>query len=312
MPQKLTHLPTKRITVKATKTRPYVRRQHYNPNEDPKSDRQRGTQKPDQQENQPKTEISAKLRPMRTPEQQRQLYHVQKKKLNDWEAATSPKSDELKRGEEVMNDSIPEELSKDNQLERVGVESANGVYTFVGKDNWRFYWKPANEENIGRKNNQEPIRDTISGNFSGREIASYQLSKMLGAETLVPPTTMFGHQMHPGEKGWYEGSVQMSAHDFANKILGHKSVKTPVEVREKMDTPTMMEKTKNASDLILFDFIQGNTDRHGGNFFLSKHADGEFTAIAIDNGLAFPEHRGDIIHPDSVNTLGLMKQYFKS
>lgn len=309
------HLPTKRTTVKATKTRPYVRRQHYNPEEKVPNNQIKAKDNPIKKDNiQSQSEIRASLRPMRVPNQEHVPKRLSESRLTDQETVASPKSDELKRGEQILTSKLPENLVKNNNMKRVDVKSLNGVYMVKGEDDQIFFQKPKNEEGIGRKNIERPIRDTISGNYSGREIAAYNLSKMVGAETLVPPTMDYGHQMYSGEKGYYEGSAQMSAYDFANRILGHSKVKSPIEIRgnNKVSTSMILNKTKNSSDLMLFDFIQGNTDRHGGNYFLSTTRDGEYNAIAIDNGLSFPEHRGDIIHPDQQNTIDFMRQYFRS
>jgi hypothetical protein len=45
---------------------------------------------------------------------------------------------------------------------------------------------------------------------------------------------------------------------------------------------------KRAGDKALFDFIVGNADRHGGNFFHKKNKDGSSELLAFDHGFTFP------------------------
>jgi len=74
----------------------------------------------------------------------------------------------------------------------------------------------------------------VPNNLDGREIATYEMSKLLGAEGLVPPTQRFEHQMGFGEDGLYSGSAQMSVHDFGKNHLRHSEV---------VDVPSLLEKT---------------------------------------------------------------------
>jgi hypothetical protein len=155
----------------------------------------------------------------------------------------------------------------------------------------------------------ENVRDTIQGNFAGRELAAYDLSKLLGVEGLIPPTREWGHQLGYGEGGYYSGSAQMGAHDFGKKVLGYESVSSPHGVDEiknakneeeaRLGLRSMFDKAKNGTDMVLFDFISGQTDRNTGNFFVAKgRKNGEYNFMGTDNGLSFPDHRGDIVHPD--------------
>lgn len=84
-----------------------------------------------------------------------------------------------------------------------------------------------NDEFSHALNKNGVIRDTIKDNFGGREVASYELSKLLGVEGLVPPTKEFNNHVEGGE---YHGPAQMSVYDFGTKILGHEKVKSVPEI----------------------------------------------------------------------------------
>lgn len=308
MAQKLKHLPTKPTMIHPQSgQRPFVRKQHYNPDEKPSGrERSGGYEQP----NNPRGS-GALISPLLRLQLNKEKNIKPKSKITV--ENIQPKTEYLQNAENVMNLKMPENISVDNKFEPVGIDTLNGVYTFVGEENWRFFWKPKEEEGVGMKrlmekgglfrelNKNGVIRDTIKDNFAGREIANYELSKLVGVEGLVPPTKQFDSHVEGGE---FHGSAQMSVYDFGKKILGHDQVKTVPEmmykengeIKEKIKW--ILNKSDNASDMVVFDFIAGNTDRHSGNYFVSKKSNGEYHLIASDNGLSFPEHKGDILHVD--------------
>jgi hypothetical protein len=159
------------------------------------------------------------------------------------------------------------------------------------------------------------IRLTVDGNMGGRELAAYDLSKLLGVEGLIPPSKEYKQQSFTGEDK-YSGPSQMSAHDFGIRILGHDEVMSPGSTPEvksrgnnlieaRYGVRDMLGKADNATDFVAFDFISGQLDRLPGNFFVAKNKSGRYNLIATDNGLSFPDHRGDILHPDSHNNFEL-------
>lgn len=166
------------------------------------------------------------------------------------------------------------------------------------------------------------LRNTIDGNLGGREIAAYELTKLLGVEGLIPPTREYGHQVGFGDKGYNTGPAQLSAQDFGERMLGHDEVVSPGKLpgvndagnieTARLGLRKMFDKAKNGTDFVLFDFIAGQTDRIAGNFFVGKSKHGDYQMISTDNGLSFPDHRGDIIHPDSQNNFELWHDYFNS
>jgi hypothetical protein len=92
------------------------------------------------------------------------------------------------------------------------------------------------------------------------------------------------------------GSMQMSAHVFGENHLGLSNVAVAFnEAGTAENFHEMMGKTKNISEMMVFDFITGQSDRHGWNLFVGDVGGwgDEKQAIAHDNGLTFPEHEPD-------------------
>lgn len=133
----------------------------------------------------------------------------------------------------------------------------------------------------------------------------------MGVEGLVPPTRRFSQMM--GKDEW-NGSAQMSAQQFARNVLSKFDTKTTIEhmAISGEGLNTMFEKSKNSTDLVMFDFITGNTDRHMKNIMISTDGGDDYSFIAIDHNLSFAEHRGDIIHPEWENTTQMWMNYYNS
>lgn len=97
----------------------------------------------------------------------------------------------------------------------------------------------------------------------------------------------FGHNIDT------KGSLMMSANEFGERHLEVSSVSQAfIVAKGEKGMSDLYENTKNIADLVVFDFIIGNVDRHGMNFFVGKDIDG-YSAIGIDHGFSFPEHGAD-------------------
>lgn len=182
MGKKLSHLPTKPTPVTPETGKPFVRRQHVNPNKD-----------------EPEANTSAKEQ-IEKDDKSTKGVDKSKKKLaairsNIEEQKVNPRQKELEAGyvkhdnkllDEIEQDyfsKIPERV-KPSHLEMIYGGNINAVYIYgKGTDSESFY-KP-------RKGEDHELRaGVINDNFAGREVLAYELSKMLGAEDLMPPTKM--------------------------------------------------------------------------------------------------------------------------
>jgi len=125
-----------------------------------------------------------------------------------------------------------------------------------------------------------------------REELSYKISKELGLN-FIPPTKVVND-----EKGGV-GVLQESAQEYEQS----KTPKSKVSLidHKDMSWKNVMDTldSGNGLDVALFDFITGNTDRNGANFFIRPDNN---KIIGIDNGLSFPAHKKDSLSSDSYKT----------
>lgn len=213
MAEKLGHLPTKPTMVKPEEGRPFVRKQHYQPNKPEPRDRHL-TVVPNKGESSahPETGEKPTLRLLKKPEAptgSAQPLPVTEPKSFANSSPVEAQSAELSHAEDQMIQYLPAEIFGQNNFKEVGSGSANGVYTFQSENgDYNFYWKPKQAEDAGWKKHikdsevlqrmlgvSPTLRDTITGNYGGREILGYETSKLLGVEGLVPPTMKWEHQM---------------------------------------------------------------------------------------------------------------------
>lgn len=160
------------------------------------------------------------------------------------------------------------------QEQRIGGEgNVNETYKRrmkLGDAESEFVWKPASGEADG---DYGPLRTGIErGTYHQREAACYNIDRLLGDGTVVPPTATTG-------EGSYQ-AFQRGAHTFYEIYAGAASVPhlTSSELKEHPDFNRM-----NVLDLIV-----GHEDRHIGNimFVRDSKAPSGLRFIAIDNGLA--------------------------
>jgi hypothetical protein len=132
----------------------------------------------------------------------------------------------------------------------------NGAHQ-VKIDGIKAMWKPGDEEDAGVERGGIQV-----GTFYKREVAAFNVAKAIGLDDLVPVTVA-------REIDGKSGSAQLWADNAVDALN--------VPVGEKYDGE------KDRLRAAAFDYLIGNTDRHGRNWMLK---DGRF--VLIDNGLAFP------------------------
>lgn len=168
MPERLKELPTKEITVQPHTGVPFERNQHINLDKKlHKSDRTKGYIQ----------EAKKKLQPLQA---EKPLSQREKQLANGFSQSTDKFQNSVERGFFAR---VPDKIKPSN-LDLIAGDNANAVYILnKGTDGEGFY-KPRNgEDHLLRKG-------VINDNFAGREVMAYELSKMLGADGLVPPTKM--------------------------------------------------------------------------------------------------------------------------
>jgi hypothetical protein len=128
-----------------------------------------------------------------------------------------------------------------------------------------FVWKPASGEH------EEELRTGVEpGTQYKREVAAYNVDRLLGEGTVVPPTTSNG-----------EGSYQAfseGAQTFASVAWGGKPPESKV-----IDSPDF-------GRMHLLDMLTGHEDRHLGNIMFVD-SPGQVRLLAIDNGLCLADTR---------------------
>lgn len=129
MAEKLKHLPTKPTMIHPQSgKRPFVRKQHYNPNEKPSGrERSGGEEQPNNTR-----KSGAPISPLLKLQLNKEKNIKSESKISFDEI--QPKTNHLKNAESVMNSKMPENISVDNKFEPVGTDTVNGVYTFVGEE----------------------------------------------------------------------------------------------------------------------------------------------------------------------------------
>lgn len=120
-------------------------------------------------------------------------------------------------------------------------------------------FKPSEGEHL--IHNGEPMRESVADNLAEREVATYEMDKLLGLG-LVPPTVM-------KEVGGQSGSLQF----WVEGKSGHSP-----------GISGSMFKEDEVVKAALLDYLIRNTDRHDGNYLL----DANRHLVLIDNGFTFP------------------------
>jgi SPP1 gp7 family putative phage head morphogenesis protein len=125
-------------------------------------------------------------------------------------------------------------------------------------------WKPARGE--------ERLRPNIkAGTYYKREAAAYNVSRHFGVDDMVPRTVVRHEYRHDGKTKRESGSLQ-------------EYIRTGGEKRGSFREISLEDVQK----VRVFDFVMGNSDRHGGNMLVQKTPSGRHKPILIDNGLALP------------------------
>lgn len=177
--------------------------------------------------------------------------------------------------DDVMNGKVKE-------IDDMHTGSSSAVYAIHFEDGGKAVFKPdhlsPSPKQLGRNafNGKEDVDPSV------REAFAFELDNSFLGFGIVPPTVSREFdkidQESTSERSIHlrdtKGSVQAWADGEVAKHAGG-------DEWDRARYSPEMEK------LAAFDFIIGNTDRHGGNYLL---ADGGDRVVAIDNGLGFPNN----------------------
>jgi hypothetical protein len=121
----------------------------------------------------------------------------------------------------------------------------------------------------GDKEFQNGRKDIPNNTLGIREVAAYEVAKVIGLDDLVPVTVM-----HTAHNSGQIGSMQEFCPD--------------AEVARKLEGEAPYDGKRDGARAVVFDFIMGNTDRHSKNWMIDKTG----KIRLIDNGYCLPERHG--------------------
>lgn len=136
----------------------------------------------------------------------------------------------------------------------------NGSYLLTLADGTRGVFKPESGE-------RGDLRSQIKGDYWKREIAASQVAHALGLDDLVPGTVEHDYEGERGSIMAFAEGNQGNANDVSSSIK--------------------YDGEKDLARAAAFDYVIGQSDRHGGNWMLS----GDDKLVLIDNGLTFPDRQ---------------------
>lgn len=141
--------------------------------------------------------------------------------------------------------------------------SANEVWFVKLEGGQQGVFKPTEKEFVGGR------QDIPDNTLATREVAFYEIAKIVGLDDLVPVTVI-----HTAHNSGQVGSMQ----EFC----------TDAQVARAIRGAAAFDGKKDAARAIVFDFIMGNTDRHSKNWMI----DSSGKLRLIDNGYCLPEKHG--------------------
>jgi hypothetical protein len=160
--------------------------------------------------------------------------------------------------------------------------SANQVYSIAIDGGGKGIFKPKKGERPGLR------EDIPDGEYGIREVAAYEVAKIIGLTDLVPVTTA---KTIPGKEeykiddptgGPFHGETVPAAPDEEGSC---QEFVEDAETAHAIGGAKAFDGKKDAARAIVFDFIMGNSDRHMGNWMID--ASGKIKLI--DNGCILPE-----------------------
>ena len=147
-------------------------------------------------------------------------------------------------------------------------------------------------EDLAMQEKQQPGGET-GINLADRDVATYRLATLFGQNKLVARSEKVVLQ---GKDGEIHGHMM-------DKVTGQTGAEVIADVIEKKvaagKEATFREKDikerltggfiKDLNNLMLLDYICGQTDRHSGNYIVKTDENGKLTSlVGIDNNLSFP------------------------
>jgi hypothetical protein len=139
----------------------------------------------------------------------------------------------------------------------------------------------------GRGEDMRVLRDDIKpGKSLNREVATYDVAKIVGMHDMVPATVQRTFESGPPAIAGRTGSLMKFVDNAqpAAEQERHGGIKV---------APNAYDGSEDFARAAMFDYVTGNTDRHPGNWMVSQPGPGELESKLhlIDHGLTFPESK---------------------
>lgn len=205
----------------------------------------------------------------------------------------------LRNAEVDFENQLPTTINR-NDMQLADRQGINGTHLLNKGTEFEMYYKP-NKEN----------RNFETGAIN--EVMGYELTKQLGIEGIIPPTKMQSPEINEGggvvsPSIKNTGSTQLSTRQYGKK-MGMTDIKA---ASLNMDEAIYGDSNNNIQDLVAYDYIISNTDRHTGNFHVGKSASGGYQSIGIDHGFAFGERDSFYYDGGSLDHYGTKKRELSS
>lgn len=159
-------------------------------------------------------------------------------------------------------------------LEENKITSKKRINNSNINETWRVWLQDDGDAVYKRQSNEDKVRAGVPvGGQTIREVLSYDIADTIGYD-FVPETT---YRKTDPDANSDPGSIQRWVHD-AKTLAEHVPYGTA-----KQAAAFMRGSEHYATQMVAFDYLMGNTDRHDGNILIDE--DGKMWAI--DNGLCF-------------------------
>ena len=153
------------------------------------------------------------------------------------------------------------------------------IFLITTSDGKKHVFKPASGERGFYGCSEEPEK----GKDARREVAAYNVAKVVGMTDLVPVTVMRDQPKIKTPDGRYEVSGLGSAQDFCG------GCKKGGRAQNRWDSE------KDAERCAAFDYVMGLADRHAGNWLIDKDGARDGKIHLIDHGWSLPDRPGTSI-----------------
>ena len=158
---------------------------------------------------------------------------------------------------------------------RMGGDHVSQIFMVTTADGKKHVFKPVNGERgfFG-------VSDEPKGTDARREVAAYEMAKVVGMTDLVPVTVMRDQPKIKTANGDHEVSGPGSAQDFCP------------DCRKGGQSSNRWDGKEDAERCAAFDYVMGIADRHAGNWLIDHNGLDTGRIHLIDHGWSLPDKPG--------------------